>query len=355
MTTTARHRARERNNTKGLLFGRFVRAYAAGGGSREESIRWANQEGYPEISAAMKSSNFGAGGAMVPESFLGSEFIELLRPMSAVRSLEPVEWPLSGGTATVPKITGGATASYIGEAKKSTKSEATSGQIRLLARKLIALVPISHQLISRSSPAADIIVRDDTIAALAQRSDLAFIRGDGTQDTPTGLLNLAPAANKFAANSTVNLANVTTDLGKAVLALENADVRMLRPGWIFAPRTRQYLATVRDGNGTFAFRDEILAGRLWGHPIAVTSQIPTNLGGGGDESEIYFADFADVVIGDEGGLRIDVSNSASYHDGATVVSTFENDEVLLRVISEHDIGMRHDESVAVLTEVTWGA
>lgn len=347
--------ASRRSDTAGLNFARWVRALGAGGGDRAQSIRWAKENGYPEIAAAMTSGNFGAGGALVPENFLGSEIIELLRPASAVRSLDPVLWPMEGGSATVPKLTGGATAAYKGEAKKATKSELSTGQVHLVTKQLITLVPLSNQLFRRSSPGAEQVIRDDAIGAIAKREDVAFIRGDGTQNTPTGLLNLPPAANLITANATVNLANVTTDLGKLILQLEAADVRMLRPGWIFAPRTKRYLMDVRDGNGGFAFRDEIRDGTLNGYPFAVTSQIPTNLGGGGDESEIYFADFADVVIGEEVSFRVDVSADASYHDGATVVSCFENDEMLLRVISEHDIGLRHDESVAIIEAVTWGA
>ena len=159
----------------------------------------------------------------------------------------------------------------------------------------------------------------------------------------------------IAANSTVTLANVTTDLGRLVLALENANVRMLRPGWLFSPRTKFYLMTVRDGNGNYAFRDEMLRGFFWGWPFASTTQIPQNLGVGGDESEVMLADFADVVIGEAMNLLIDASAEAAYHDGSSVQSAYSRDQTVVRAIQEHDFGMRHDESVAVLNEVTWGA
>jgi HK97 family phage major capsid protein len=123
-----------------------------------------------------------------------------------------------------------------------------------------------------------------------------------------------------------------------------------------SPRSEHYLMTVRDGNGNFAFRSEMLAGRLWGYPFGVTSQIPENLAvTGSSESEIYLADFADVVIGEASTLVLDVSDTAAYHDGSNVVASFSLDQTVIRAIERHDFGMRHDASVAVLTDVDWGA
>ena len=139
------------------------------------------------------------------------------------------------------------------------------------------------------------------------------------------------------------------------MALRNANVRMIRPGWLFSPRTEHYLMTIRDGNGNFAFREDMLAGKLWGYPFGVTTQIPDNLGGGSDESEIYLVDMADSVIAESTNLIIDVSSEAAYHDGGNVVSAFSLDQTVIRVIASHDFGMRHDASVAVLSAVKWGA
>ncbi|MEK9505151.1 phage major capsid protein [Gaopeijia maritima] len=350
-----RRRSSSLDDEPGMAFGRFCRAIAAGNGQRAEAERWANENGYTDIAAAMRSTKFDAGGAFVPENYI-PDVIELLRPASAIRRLMPTVIPLEGGNASIPKLTGGATAYYKGEGQRGTASEAKTGRVNLVGKELMAFVPLTSQLMKRSSPQADMVVRDDSIAALAQRSDLAFIRGDGTEFTPKGLRHQAPAGNIIPANATVNLANVTVDLGKAVLALQNNDVRMIRPGWVMSPRTHHYLVTVRDGNGNYAFRDEMTRDKtLWGYPFSVTSQVPINLGVGGDESELYFADFADVVIGEEENITVDVFREATYWDGAAWQSAAQNNEVVLRFCAQHDLGVRHDESVAVLTEVKWGA
>src|SRR5262249_52378787 len=96
-------------------------------------------------------------------------------------------------------------------------------------------------------------------------------------------------------------------------------------------------------------------GTFWGKPWKQTTQIPITLGGGGDESEVYLVEFADAVIGESYQVTIDASSEASYIDPVTgdLVSAYSQDQTIVRAIHEIDFGMRHDESVAVLTEVKW--
>ncbi len=304
------------------------------------------------VTRVLAATDFTAGGAVVPAP-VSQEIIELLRPASAVRRMNPTILGMDNGTLTLPKITGGATASYVSENSNLPATGQTWGNIQLVARKLGCIVPMSNDWLRRAVPGADTLVRDDTVAAVAQRSDLAFIRGDGTQDTPRGLKYLMAAANVIPANATINLANVTTDLGKLWLALASNNSRMTRPGWIFSPRTLNYLMNLRDSNGNFAFQAELATGKLRGYPFSMTTQVPVNLGSGTDESEIYFVDWADFAIGETTGMLIDMSGEAAYWDGSAVQAAFSRDQTVLRVITEHDTALRHDFSAAMLTGVKW--
>jgi HK97 family phage major capsid protein len=331
----------------------FVKALAATKGNLRDAADFADKVlGDADVAKALAAGTGSSGGFMVPENYV-ADIIEFLRPASVVLSLNPLVVPMPNGTMTMPKLTGGSSASYIGENTNIVPSQPQFGQLRLTARKLAALVPISNDLIRFATPSADTVVRDDLVLAIAQRQDLAFIRDLGTGNAPKGLRYWAPVAtNVVLANPVVSLANTTTDLGSLVLCLKQANVRMIRPGWIFSPRTEEYLLNVRDGLGNFAFRPEMLTGKLRTFPYRTTTQIPNNLGAGAD-SEVYLADFADVVVGDVGTLRLDASTEAAYYDGANVVAAFSLDQTVVRAIVEHDIGMRHDASVAVLTGVEW--
>jgi HK97 family phage major capsid protein len=361
----------------GMKFARYVRALAGARNDKERAAKVARAWGYEDVAVAlekaeakaMSSGDPLAGGFLVPTEF-SQDVIELLRASAVVRSLNPMTMPMNSGSVKVPRITSGVSASYIGENANITKSELGTGQLTLTFKKLAALVPISNDLLRYSAPSADGIVRDDSIRALSAREDLAFIRGDGTSGTPKGLLNWVAAANKFDANATVNLANVTTDLGRAMQLIMDANITLIiqqgatggvdvRPGWIFSPRTWRYLTTVQTSNGQYAFRDEMLRGTLWGFPYRVTTQVPQTMTAagvttGGTRSEVYFGAFAHAVIGESLGLIVDASQEAAYHDGTGVVAAFSQDQTVIRVIAEHDFALRHDAAFSVIQNVLWG-
>lgn len=367
LTMDAQAEKIQKRYDRGMPFGKVVRAMAyakMNGGGYDQALNalkaWGDQDLAEYLSMAkekaMAAGEPTAGGFLVPDTF-SQDVIEVLRPMSVVRQLNPTILPMPTGTVRISKITAGASGSYIGENANISKSQPATGQITLTWKKLAALVPVSNDLLRYSSPGADTIVRDDVVRALAQRENQAFLRDAGSASSPKGLRYWAASANVLAANGTVSLANVTTDLGKLVLQLKNNNIPMTRPAWIMAPRSEHYLATVQDGNGNFTYRQEILAGRLWGWPTAITTEIPTNLtdGGGSNESEVYLVDMADAVIGEAMRLIVDSSSEAAYHDGSAVVAAYSQDQTVIRAIAEHDFAMRREESVAVLNQVTWSA
>lgn len=336
----------------GEVIGIMVRSIISGKGDPRASAHYAETSCHaPDIAAALNTSTGGAGGFIVPPGYV-PELIDLLRPASVVRKAGARVIPMPAGTLTMPKLTGGSTATYGAEGSDATKSEETFGQLNLSKKKLTALVPVSNDLIRYSSPQANEIVRDDIVQGIGTREDQAFLRDDGTGNTPKGLRYQAAAANVIAASATVNLQNVSNDLGRLELALMQANVKMIKPVWVMAPRTLVFLTNLRDGNGNKVF-PEIASGTLRTAPFAVTTSIPVNLGGGGDESEIYLVDMNDAIIGEATSLILAVSEDATYKEGATLVSAFSRDETVVRAITEHDFGMRYDLSVAVLTAVKW--
>jgi HK97 family phage major capsid protein len=168
------------------------------------------------IARALTASNLAEGGALVPEEFVGEEFIEYLRAQAVVRASGARVVSITSDTALYPKQTGGATASYQGEAQDVTKSEQTVGQLRATARWLTVLTPISNKLIRHAALGVDALIRDDLLGAIAEKEDITFIRAAGSEHQPKGILYWTLAANKFNANGTVNVANVNADLVKAV-------------------------------------------------------------------------------------------------------------------------------------------
>lgn len=340
---------------KGVAFARMTRALAVARGNPFDAQRVAESWGDSGLFANQNVSNAAAGGFLVPEA-VAAEMIELLRPQSVIMGSNPIVMPMANGNMTFNRQATGVTAAYVGEQQASNATGVTFSQVKLSAKKLQALVPISNDLLRSASLAADRVVRDDLVLSLATRTDLAFIRGSGTAFSPRGLRfqltgSTLETTNILTMTASPTLVTVTSDLGRLELALMNADVTPIRPTWLFAPRTLLYLTNLRDGNGNLAF-PEIAVGELRGKPFKVTTQIPINLNT--NESEIYLVDFGHIVVGEHMGIEIAMSTEASYlNAGGTLVSAFAQDETLMRAIQQHDIGTRHLAAIAVLTGVTW--
>lgn len=349
---------------KGSGMAKMVIALAASQGNQQRAAQFAMEHGYGEhIAASLNTLTAGAGGVLVPTN-LSREVIELLRPKSVVRRLGTRSVPLNNGNLTIPRLKGGAVVGYIGADSDISTTQEEFDDLELTSKKLAALVPISNGLLanSASSPNVDGIVVGDLTSALSSREDKAFIRDDGNSNTPKGLRYWAPVGNVFSATNsgTPTLTQVDTDLNKALFKLENANANMTSVGWIMSPRTFRYLASIRDGNGNKAY-PELDQGFLKGYRVGMTTQVPVNLtvGTGSsattDGSEIYLADFGDCFIGEDEQLLIDYSKEATYKDGSgNVISAFQRDQTLIRVIAKHDFGPRHVESIVVLKDVRWG-
>jgi HK97 family phage major capsid protein len=340
---------------------RAVRAMARHKGDLVAAAKYAETVLQDKLAAsALTASSNSGGGFLVPDQWLG-EIIELLRPMSVIRKMGPRTAPLINGQLSIAGKSTGTAASYIGENKAIGTTGLTFRAVKATAKKLAALVPISNDLIRYQGvgPAIDGMVRDDLAESFAVTEDVTFIRGAGTVYTPRGVRNWAPAANLkdlSAGGASQTLAQVRTGLSLLRKTLKSANVRFLKPGWLMSPRTENALMfNVVDGNGNLVFGKEMVEnGTLLGIPYAVTTNIPENLGSGSD-SELYLVDFADVVIAENPVAVLDMSQEASYVDSSDgqTYSSFQNDQTIIRMIVEHDLVVRHPESIAVGTGLQW--
>jgi HK97 family phage major capsid protein len=316
------------------------------------------------VAMALSSVNASGGAVLIP-TVLAQTVIERLIPNAVVRSMGPLSLPLNNGNLTMPRIAGGAVAGYIGRDNDAPVSQQTFDDVQLVAKKLACLVPIGNDLIRFAGidQRVDGLIVEDTAFSMANAEDTAFIRGDGTNSTPKGLRNWCLPQNVLVATPIGTLSGqaliqaIMADAGRMVLALRRANVRLRKPGWLMHPDSVQFLGDLLTTTGNKVF-PEIADGMFRGYPIGVTTEIPTNLtssGATGNGSEIYFVDFAEMVIGESMNLSVAISMDATYTDPATgtPVSAFQRDLTLIRIITENDFGPRHAEAIAVLDGVTW--
>ena len=311
------------------------------------------------VAKALNTTGVSVGGATIPQDFV-AEIIDLLRADVVVRRHNPILLPMPMGNATIPRLSASATAGYQGELDDIAVSQPSFDDLQLNAKKLTALVPVSNDLLRRSPLALETIVRTDMIMSLARREDIAFLRGDGSGNSPIGFLNQCAAGNKLIAAAFTGTDSLT--LLMATQAVLNAMILFLDAGmsparnrvWIGSPGLKRFLSSLLTTTGSYVYRDELATGMLFGYPFDITQQIPTNLNTATsgaavtNGTELYLVDFADVVLGETMNMTVDMSDVASYKDaGGNQVNAFQRDQSLFRVIEEHDLALRHQASVAV--------
>src|SRR5439155_82144 len=120
-----------------------------------------------------------AGGGLVRFPVLG-ELIELQRNLEAFAAAGAQEVALPpNGRLQFPKLTGGSTAYWVGEASSITESQPTTGNLDLQAKKLGVLVKVNNELLRFASPSAEGLVRLDMARVAALKADLAMLEGTG--------------------------------------------------------------------------------------------------------------------------------------------------------------------------------
>lgn len=282
-----------------------------------------------------------AGGYLVaPEQ--SAEIIEFLRAESVMNRLV-TEVPMNSDTLNIPKQTGGTTVYWVGENSAITESQAAFGQIQLQARKLAVLVPLSNELIADSNPDVDSYIRGEIARAMGSEYDRALFQGSGVANQPLGLLNVSGITSTTSTNPTGY-----ADLVNMIERVESANVSTSGNwSWAMHPKAKavlrqivdgasQYIWTGSDGIGRQAAGD--VSNDLLGYPWVST----TNTGlDGNSRPRLFFGNWSDVIVGVRKSIEIAASSEAG--------SAFANDQTLIRAILRMDIGVRHEESIEILT------
>jgi HK97 family phage major capsid protein len=298
----------------------------------------------------LSEGNFSAGGAfLTPEQ---GEFIALLYPKTIAYLLGAVDLEIAR-SMDFGKMTSGVTASYVNETALVVPSQPGFGALRATTKKVMSLAIFSNELLRNPSVTVDLKVRDEMLKRIALKRDLSYFRGTGAETQPKGILNWIRSANKVSQTGTT-LATAFADYVSLIQLVDGTDGNLDAAKWAMHPRTRWALAKLLDGNGNAVLGQMLAQGNLFGFPFATTSQIPTNLGGGTNESEVYFGDFSDTYLVRDSTtpLTVELFQNAAVHDGTSVISGISSDQSALRAMEAHDVLAQHDSTIAVLQAVT---
>lgn len=279
----------------------------------------------------------GNGGNLIIEEY-AQGFLEQLWDTTILAELGVSFIPTKSGNLTFSKIIEGVSAGYVPETGMIDTSTVRFGSIRLSVKKLMALVPVSNDLLRMANVSVDAIVRDQLIKEMAQAMDYAFLYGKGGEFEPRGIANIE-GIQKANSGSAVK---PSFDLGLDMLALlRKKNMGVEDAAWVMGVDTYVKLQKeVTTSVGRAQFED--LKRYVWhGVPVILTNKLK-----GDGSNEDLFLIKKDAILGLQSlGVQLDTSNTASFMTADGMVSAFHADYTLTRAIALNDFGLANDEAV----------
>lgn len=296
---------------------------------------------------ALSATNPAAGGYLIPEIYL-DQIIELLYSKTVIFELGAQKVPMANGNLNIPKMTGGARATWGGEARKIAKTQPTYGNIRLSAKRLEAIVPQTRELLMSTNYSADQLFANDLTRRMELGLDFGAMFGKGGEFQPLGVftdkevehVDAKALSNEDLADSNGKItADFPVFVRSKVLA-KNVDDNKL--GWAFNSVLEGYLMNLKTTTGAYIYREEMNTGKLLGFPYRVSNQITTDSIG---LTELAFGNWADLLVGEQMGLETYTTLDGSWVDeDGNQHNAFEENLAATRALMYVDIAARHKES-----------
>jgi len=299
-----------------------------------------------------------AGGSLVRFPVLG-ELIELQRNLEVFAAAGAQEVALPpNGRLQFPKLTGGSTAYWVGEASSITESQPTTGNLDLQAKKLGVLVKVNNELLRFASPSAEGLVRLDMARVAALKSDLAMLEGTGGTQIK-GLLTYSDitthtASTLGADGDTFQAQDVAKMHSKLPDAVTSPSAWVMRKEMHAALMNRRADAvSAADSAGAFLFHPSRSAAdapplELYGTKVVRSSQVSNTRtkGVGTALTYILLGYFPDWIV-----ARLGVMEFLASGLGDTALV---NDQTYLRGIQHIDAGPRHAASFVLCDQLVIG-
>lgn len=362
---------------EGLAMAQYMRLLHAAGGSKQLAAQFAanDQSIDPRVPLALKtaveagstiSGNWSAN-LVGSETSVFADFVEYLRPRTIVGRFGNGGIPaLRSVPFRVPLISQDTAGSgyWVGEGKSKPLTKFGFQRTTLSPLKVANIAAVTEELLKYASPSADALLRDQLVAALAERMDTDFV-----DPTKAASADVSPAS---ILNGVTGLSSSGSDADSV-----RADLRALWAPFISAnnpPTTAVYLMPATTALALSLMMNQlgqpefpnisVNGGTLNGVPVIASQYLINSDGSAG--GIVALVNASDIYYGDEGGFDVALSREASLvmaddpsadsvtPTAAQVVSMFQTNSVAFRAERVVNWARRRSVSVTWLDAVTWG-
>lgn len=287
------------------------------------------------------------GGNLVATDLRSGSFIDLLRAKAMVTRMGATVISGLVGNVEIPRQTGASTTYWLAENTAPTENNATFDKVSLKPKTIGALSSVSRNLLLQSSMNVEAFVRNELAVSLALGIDLAALCGTGTNNQPTGIANMSGICT---VEGGTNGGSLTFDKlidMETQVATANADVTNMY--YLCNAATIGFLKKIKNTSGDYIWKPITEAvrngfpGEVNGYAVGRSNQVRSGLEKGTSNNchEIYFGNWADLLIGEWGFLEIDVNR---YGDA------WKSGGVEIRALQTIDIAVRHPKSFCLFSD-----
>jgi len=221
------------------------------------------------------------------------------------------------GNVSIPAFTAASAFGWLAEDADSADTQPVTGAVTFSPKTVSGSVPITRRLLKQSSPAIEMLIRDDLVKGAAVAIDKGAIQGTGLLGQPTGIVIVSGVNTETITvpgqPTWANLVNF-----EVAVATDNALLGALR--YIVTPAVAGFCkSTPKDaGSGLFLMENS----QINGYPAEMTTQVPAN--------GIIFGDFSALLVGFWGVLDINVDVSTKAASGGIVLRAFQDCDINVR-------------------------
>lgn len=254
---------------------------------------------------------------LVGQQFRPDAFVDALRNASSVMQAGATMLTGLQGNVKIPKKSANSSGGWFTEGNPASESEMTITSITMSPKTVGAFTDVTRNLMMQGSPDVENLIRNDLAESLALAIDLGALSGSGSSGQPTGIRNTSGINTKDFAATNPTFAEIVGM--ETEVATDNA----LRGNLAYILTAAQYGAlktTSKDsGSGQFVVGAD---GLINGYRAIVSNQVAAG--------DVYFGNFADLLIGMWGGLDILVDPYTSSTTGTVRIVAMQSCDVAVR-------------------------
>ncbi len=268
----------------------------------------------------------GVGGHTVATELLSGSFIDALDNSMAVVSAGATILRDLNGNIAIPRATGGATAYWVAENNSITESTQAFDQVTMSPGTVGAMTDVARKLLLQSSIDIENFIRTDLALRLALTIDNKALEGDGSSNTPTGVVNATSVGSVAFASATAGAAT-WGEIVDVETEVSQDNALLGRLAYLTNAAEAGYLKQTVKESGQARYMME--NGEMNGYPVIVTNNLTTT-------GQLLFGNWADLIIGYWGGLDLNVDTATGSAAGT----------VRIVALQDVDVAVRHGESFA---------